>query len=103
MTLGELEQMELENCICKTLWLCMANKHLQKLAQTFMWYKSAYLPFDKHKLVLSLSIRDMAAHQTCDMEKSQEKRNELVDVIMLICHITKVADPDFIMMHIYLQ
>lgn len=68
-----------------------------------MWCKSAYLPFDKHYLVLSLTIKDMAAHQTCDMEKSQEKRNELVDVIMLICHITKVTDLDFIMMHVYLK
>lgn len=81
----------------------MANKHFQKLAQTFMWCKAAYLPFDKHKSVLSLTIRDMAVHQICDMEKSQEKRNELVDVIMPICYITTVADLDFIMMHVYLQ
>lgn len=81
----------------------MANKHLQKLAQTFIWCKSAYLPFDKHKVVLSLPIKDMAAHQICDMEKSQEKRNESVDVIMLICHITTVANLDFIMMHVFLQ
>lgn len=45
----------------------------------------------------------MAAHQICEMEQSQEIRNELVDVIMLICHITTAANLDFIMMHVYLQ
>lgn len=64
---------------------------------------SAHLPFDKHTLVLSWTIRDMAAHQICEMEQSQEIRNELVDVIMLICHITTVANLDFVMMHVYLQ
>ena len=81
----------------------MATNHIQKLVQIFSWCISAYLPFDKHKLVLSLTIRDMAAHQICKMEQSQETRNELVDVIMLICHITTVANLDFIMMHISLQ
>lgn len=41
----------------------------------------------------------MAAHQICEMEQSQEIKNELVDVIMLICHITTAANLDFIMMH----
>lgn len=84
----------------------MANKHLREVAQTFMWCKSAYVSFNKHKLVLYLVLHDHQRHgstQICNMEKSQEKRNELVDVIMLICHITTVADLDFIMMHVYLQ
>lgn len=83
----------------------MANKHLQEMAQTCMWCKSAYLPLDKHRLVLCLVLHDYQRHgstQICNMEKSQEKRNELVDVIMLICHITTVADLDFIVMHVYL-
>jgi len=45
----------------------------------------------------------MAAHQIREMEQSQEIRNELVDVIMLICHVTTAANLDFIMIHIYLQ
>lgn len=37
------------------------------------------------------------------MKQSQEIRNELVDVVILICHINRVANLDFIMMHVYLQ
>lgn len=44
----------------------------------------------------------MAVHQICEMKQSQEIRNWLVDVIMLVCHITS-ANLDFIMMHVYLQ
>lgn len=80
----------------------MATNHIQILAQVFSWSKSAYLLLDKHKLVLSLATRDMAVHQICEMKQSQEIRNGLVDVIMLICHITS-ANLDFIMMHVYLQ
>lgn len=81
----------------------MACNHTQELAQLFSWCKSASLPFDKHNVVLSLTVRDTAAHQIREMEQSQEIRNELVDVIMLICHITTVAHLDFIMMQVHLQ
>lgn len=36
------------------------------------------------------------------MEQSQEIRNELVDVIMPICHVTTAANLDLVVMQVYL-